>query len=226
MPHWAHRLVAELQVALDLGEAFLGVAAVRVAVDQHAVAAAAAQELVERHAGGLGLEVPKCRVDRRDRRHGDGPAPPISALRKVLPDVLAAARVAPDEAGNDVVAEIGGDRKLAPVERGIAEPVKPLLGHDLERDEVAPGTADDDARFPDLHDILLSGSAIMMGRIVKLLTTETRRARRREARLNAEVAADARSTQRRNTPPCALCASSTSSAVESCFFSLPSVSPW
>ena len=71
-------------------------------------------------------------------------APPIGAAIEELPDILDPVRVAADQAGDDMVVEVGHDGELAPVERGIAEAGQPVLRLELERDEIPPGARDDD----------------------------------------------------------------------------------
>ena len=51
----------------------------------------------------------------------------------------------PISAGTTWSVEIGRDRQLATVERRVADAVQPRVGLDLQRDEIASGTADDDA---------------------------------------------------------------------------------
>jgi hypothetical protein len=69
-----------------------------------------------------------------------------------LPDVLDLVRIASDEARNYVLFEIGDDGFFAAIERGITNAVEPLVGHDLDGDEVAPWRADDDLDVGDFHD--------------------------------------------------------------------------
>ena len=47
--------------------------------------------------------------------------------------------------------QIGHHRKLAPVQRCIADAVDALIGLDLERDEITPRTSDDNAGGGDFH---------------------------------------------------------------------------
>ena len=147
----ADGLVAELGVAQHLVDRLLDVAAVGVAVDHDAAAARATQHLVQRQAGGLGLQVPQRGVDGRDRAHRHRPAPPVGAAVEVVPDVLELVRVAPDQAGHDVVLQVARHRELASVERAVAQPGQAGVGLDLQRDEVAAGAADDDLGGGDLH---------------------------------------------------------------------------
>src|SRR5262245_43520116 len=67
------------------------------------------------------------------------------ALVEVLPGVLDAARVAADQQRDDVLLQVARDRQLATVQRRVADPVQPVLGDELQRDEVAARRADDDA---------------------------------------------------------------------------------
>jgi len=75
-----------------------------------------------------------------------------------LPGVFDACCIAPEQHRHDVVFEVRDHGEFATVERCIAEPADPLVGDDLERDEIAPGTRDDDARALDLHGFLPVGS--------------------------------------------------------------------
>jgi hypothetical protein len=147
----ADRLVAHGLVAQHLVHRGLDVAAVGMAVDHHVLAAGAAQQLVQRHAGGLGLQVPQRGVHRGDGAHGHRPAPPVGAAVQVVPDVLDLVRVAPDQAGDDMVGEVAGHRQLAAVERRVAQAGEALVGLDLEGDEIAAWAADDDLGAGDLH---------------------------------------------------------------------------
>src|SRR5690606_11477076 len=119
--------------------------------DHHLVARAAAEQLVERHAGDLGLDVPQRHVDGGDGGHGDGAAAPVGALVEVLPDVLGAERVLADEGGGDVILQVGDDREPTAVRRAGADAVHALAGHRLHGGEVAPGRADDALDLGDLH---------------------------------------------------------------------------
>ncbi len=73
----ADRPVAQRQVLADRVEQLRQVPARGVAVRQDPAAGGAAEQLVERHSGGLGLDVPQRHVDGGDGGHGDGPAPPV-----------------------------------------------------------------------------------------------------------------------------------------------------
>ena len=106
-------------------------------VGEQAGARGAAEQLVERQPGDLALDVPERHVDRGDRRHRHRPAAPVGAAVEVLPGVLDAVRVAVDQQRHDVLAQVGGDRQLAPVEGRVAEPGDAVIGRQLERDEVA-----------------------------------------------------------------------------------------
>jgi hypothetical protein len=90
-------------------------------------------------------------IDRADRRHRDRATPPVRAFVQVLPHVLDPSRVAIDEERNHVIAQVARHRELAAVQRRIAKTVHTVFGHELERDEVPSGTADDDFRVCDAH---------------------------------------------------------------------------
>jgi hypothetical protein len=127
------------------------------AVDGDPVPGAAAEQLVDRQSGELALDVPQGGVDRGDRAHRHRPAPPVGAPVEVLPGVLDPGRVAAQQHRDDVVGQVGGDGQLPAVEGGVADPGDPLVRHDLEGDEVAPGAGDDHFRVRDLHGAALRG---------------------------------------------------------------------
>src|SRR4029079_1404698 len=111
----ADRLVAMLDIAPYGLHRAVEVRAVGMAVDEHAIAAPPAEQLVERLAADFALDVPQRGVDRGDRAHRHGAAPPVGAAVEVLPDVFDLRGIAADQAGDHVVCEVGGDRQLAPV---------------------------------------------------------------------------------------------------------------
>jgi hypothetical protein len=110
-----------------------------VAVDHHRITRRAAEQLVDRHVQRLAEQIPQRGIDRRNRRHRDRTAPPVRAFVEVLPDVFDPARVAANQERNDVVAQVTADRQLAAVQRGVAQAGQPVLGGELERDELRPG---------------------------------------------------------------------------------------
>src|SRR3546814_2628282 len=75
------------------------------AVDEHALARAPAEQLIERHPRRLGLDVPQRGIDRGDRGHRHRPAPPIGPAIEELPHILDPVRVAADQIGDDVIAK-------------------------------------------------------------------------------------------------------------------------
>ncbi len=50
-----------------------------------------------------------------------------------------------------MILKVADHRQLAPVQGRIADPVYALIGLDLERYEITPGRADDDACRRDFH---------------------------------------------------------------------------
>ena len=136
--------VAHVEIPADRIDRLLDVVPVGVAVDQHPVAALPAEQIVERHARGLGLDVPQGHIDRSDRPHRDRTAPPIGAAIEKLPDILDPERIAADQRRHDMILEIGDHGLLATVKRRIADAMDASVGFDLERHEVAPGTCHDD----------------------------------------------------------------------------------
>ena len=148
----ADRFVAEPGVAGHLVEGLSNVVAVGMAVDHHAVAAGTPEELIQRQSGYFAFDVPQRGVNRGDSAHGDRPAPPVRAAVEVLPDVLDAGRIAPDQGGRDVFFEVCSDGELAAVQRRIADSMDALIGFNHQSDEIATGAANDDATSADFHD--------------------------------------------------------------------------
>ena len=64
-----------------------------------------------------------------------------------------AMRGAADQAGDDVLFKIGDYRQFAAVQGAVADSVDTPVGLDLECDEIAPRTSDDDAGGFDFHVI-------------------------------------------------------------------------
>ncbi len=151
--------VARLQVGVDGVDELGDVAAGGVTVGEGAGAGGAAEQLVQRHVRGLGLDVPQGGVHGGDGSHGDRAAPPVGTPVEVLPGVLDGAGVAADEQRGDVVAQVGGDGQFAAVEGGDPEAGEPVVGGDAERDEVAAGAGDEGVGGGDLHAVLLAERA-------------------------------------------------------------------
>ncbi len=167
----ANRAIPQLDVARNFVDRLGYVAAVRVAVNQHARAASAAEQLVQRQAGRLCLEVPQRSVDRGDGRHRYRPAPPVRTAVEKLPGILDLVRVSPEQARDHVLTQVRGDGELAAVQRRIPDAVLTVVGHDLERYEVTAGAGDDYACVGDLHGngLLASGVGDDAGSLARLL---------------------------------------------------------
>ncbi len=147
---------AEIEVGPDGVEQLRQIPPGGVTVRHDAGAGRAAEQLVERHPGGLCLDVPERDVDRRDGRHGDRPAPPVRRAVQELPGVLDAVGVAPEQQRHHVVAQVRGDGEFASVQRAVAEAGEAVLSGDLQGDEVAVRAGDDDVGGHDLHEGCLS----------------------------------------------------------------------
>ena len=112
------------------------------------------QQLVDGHVGGLALDVPERHVDGGDGRHRDRTAAPVCAAVEELPGVLDLRGVAADEELDDVVLEVADHGELAAIDRGIAEAGEAVIRRQLERDEVAIRTGDNDFYLGDIHSCL------------------------------------------------------------------------
>ena len=127
----AVRLQAAFHQRLDFG----GVAAiVRVADDL--VAHLAAQQLVDRHAQRLALDVVERDVDGGHRRREDALRGEEAAPEEHLPDVLDAERVLPDEDVLEVL-DRADHGQLAPGDARLADAVDAFVGIDDDEQEVA-----------------------------------------------------------------------------------------
>src|ERR1019366_10332248 len=83
--------------------------------------------------------------------HRDRSAPPVRPSVQVLPGVLDVVRLAADQQRRDVVSQVGGDGKLAAVERAVSQADDAVAGRELEGDEVATGAGADDVDLLDPH---------------------------------------------------------------------------
>ncbi len=147
----ANGLVAHGLVLHRLGDGVVDGLAVGVTVDGDARSAGAAQQLIDRQARDLALDVPQRHVDGRQGGHGHRTAAPVRAAIEELPDVLDLMGVTADQAGDHVIPQEADHRQFAPVQGGVADPGDSVLGRDLQRHEVAAGTGDDDLGVDDLQ---------------------------------------------------------------------------
>jgi hypothetical protein len=148
----ADRGVSEIGLPGDGMDGVVERLAVRVRVDHDAIPRRPAEQLVDRHVERLAANIPERHVHGGNRRHRHRAAAPVGALVEVLPCVLDAPRVAADEQRHDMLAQIAGDRELPSIQRPVAQTVDAVLGHQLERDEVASRTRDDDLTVDYAHD--------------------------------------------------------------------------
>ncbi len=155
------RGVAQFPVAQRFGDRLVDRFAVSVAINANAGAAGAAEKLIERQACRLGLDIPQRHIDRGDRAHGHRAAPPISAAIEKLPRVFDPMCVAPQETRDNVVRQIADDGHLAAVERRIAETGDAIGRFDLQRNEIAARTGDDNTRVDDAQIVR---RAVLRGR--------------------------------------------------------------
>ncbi|MNT18826.1 hypothetical protein D3C72_1540490 [compost metagenome] len=81
-----------------------------VAVHHDAGTRCATEQLVQRHIGGLALDVPQRHVYGRDGGHGDRPAAPVGAFIEELPYVFDLMGVPADQLRTDMIFQIGRHR--------------------------------------------------------------------------------------------------------------------
>jgi hypothetical protein len=75
-----------------------------------------------------------------------------------LPEVFRFKRVSSNDAGRNVIGQIGRNSQFAPVQSCVAQPINTLVGPDLQGDNVSSWTAHKDIGADDLHTLLLFGS--------------------------------------------------------------------
>ena len=147
----ANGFVAKFEITRDIGDGFFNVRTAGMAVNQNGIAGGTTEELVERNVERFRFDVPESSVDSGNRGHGDGTAAPISTFVEILPDILDLAGIAADQKRKNVIVEIAGDGKFAPVEGGVAQTVEAVFGGEFNRDEIAARRTDDNFGVGNLH---------------------------------------------------------------------------
>jgi hypothetical protein len=89
-----------------------------------------------------------------------------------LPDIFDSPRITPDQQRNDVVGEIAGNGKLTSIQRGIPKTVDAVFGCNLERDEIASGTADNHFGVSNSHSRFISLVTPILLRRVSAATSQ------------------------------------------------------
>ncbi len=133
----ANRLKAQLFVLRVVIHHFINGVTGGVAIDHHARAGGAAQQLINRHVGRFAFDIPQRHIDRRDRRHGDRATTPVGPFVEVLPDVFDLMRIAADQLRADVIFQVGGDRQFPAIEGCITNAGQTLIGGDFDGDKVS-----------------------------------------------------------------------------------------
>src|SRR5215469_10189307 len=101
-------------------------------VHQNSGSAFSAEQVVNRRVESFPLDVPKRHVNGSNRSHGYRATPPVRAPIQVLPDIFALGGIAPHQAWNYMLGEIGCHRQFPSIQGGIAESVDPLIRRNLE----------------------------------------------------------------------------------------------
>src|SRR5471032_214984 len=97
-------------------------------IGQDPVTAGAAQQLVERHTGSLGLQVPEGNVDRGDRGHGDLSETPVGAPVQELPGVFDAVGGNAEQRRYDGLLQVCDYREVPAVEGGVPQSDEAVVG--------------------------------------------------------------------------------------------------
>jgi hypothetical protein len=117
-------------------------------IDRRRLAALAAQQLEERHARLLALDVPQRHVYARDGVVQHRPVAPIAVHHPHLPDLFHARHVAADQEGFQVLLDGGVYGVKALRKGGAAQPVQPgLRGDHFDDDQARPGWLRDDGLY-------------------------------------------------------------------------------
>jgi hypothetical protein len=120
-------------------------------INQHALPALAAQQIIQRRVQCLGFDVPQGHIDGGDGAHRDGAAFPIDTFIEIMPEVLNVTRILANQRRNAVGFKIGGNRSFPAIERGIAQTIDAGIGKDFERNKISARTADNDFGVGDFH---------------------------------------------------------------------------
>ncbi len=112
-----------------------------VAIDRDAVAAAAPQQFVDRHAQSLALDVPQRRLDPRDRAAVDDAGAPVAVAGDGPGVMLHRERVLPQQVMRDRAHRLDHCRP-APLDRGVADAADAGIGLDRDDDPVHPVAVD------------------------------------------------------------------------------------
>jgi hypothetical protein len=112
----------------------LGRVSRHVAIDAHLLAGRAAEEVVDRNAETLPLQIPERDVDPGDRAHDHLPGRPEGAAHHLAPPVLDLPGVLPDQEVAEVV-EDAEHATPAPTEARLADARQPLVGADEHDDD-------------------------------------------------------------------------------------------
>src|SRR5687767_5962135 len=84
----AYGFVTLVAILAHMLQAVVQILAVGMAINQDLLTASAAQQLIQRHVGGFGLDIPQRHIHGGDRGHGDRSATPVGAAIKILPDIF------------------------------------------------------------------------------------------------------------------------------------------
>ena len=149
----AHGFVTQLNMAGDFLQATVDVLARGMPIHHDPLAALATQQLVQRHVGGLGLDVPQRHVDGGNRGHGHRATAPVGPAIQVLPDVFDTLRIAADQGGQNVLFKVSHHGHFAAIQGGVADAIQAGVGDNFQGDQVAPRASDDHPRFNNFHTL-------------------------------------------------------------------------
>ena len=124
---------ALIDIALDIVDQCLVILTAGMRITRHRRTTSTAQQIIDRHAGLLALDIPQRHIDTAQGRVEDGPCTPITAGKKRLPNIFDAADLAADQHRPQALFDRGDHRRGVVVLAGRADTVKPgLVGDNLD----------------------------------------------------------------------------------------------
>ena len=156
---------ALLTVFLNVVAQFTQGFAVGVAVDRHAFAALAAEQLVQRHVRQFALDVPQGHVDAGDGVVLDRPIAPVGVLMHQLPQLFNRVRIAPHDQRLDVFLNQALDREMTVGKGATTQTIKPrLVGLHLDHQQIdAFGGGENDLDVSDERGHVFPGNRSGVG---------------------------------------------------------------
>ena len=144
---------------VDPVDGFFRVTARDVGVHHDPVPALSPDQVVDRRAQDLSLDVPEGGIDGRNGGHVHSAAFPVGAFVEIMPDVFDVRRVPADQRRQEVILKTTRHGFFTAVQGGVAQAVHSPVGHDFQGDEIPARAGDDDFGVGDFHARSLPGAS-------------------------------------------------------------------